>query len=383
MERRNMHVHHFRTKKLTDALNDIGYNVDYTIGLDNAIELVRQLKVPLAYSLYYLGEKYAGIEDKGIKIDPMSLVANLKYSKQVQQEVDTPTTLNAKFNNDTKLKFVPSIDTSKCTNMTSAFANSQIEIIPALDYSAVTTANYFAMNSSKLKAVLGELNFDNCTTIHGAFANCSSLESISRDITFSAATGLSGNHFANCTSLTGDMTVTMPLATNVTKMFNQSGLENVILNAPKATNISGMIAAPNIRTAVLNVSSAATDFTWGSTYNSKLESLTITDCTNFTQDSYYNGFYSNQSRPYFTKCLLYNIGGNSSVTTISFEFMDKWGADSDDARQTLVDTLITYSTDRTAKGYPVATLKLHPDTYARLTENEIVQIVAKGYTIVT
>jgi hypothetical protein len=63
--------------------------------------------------------------------------------------------------------------------------------------------------------------------------------------------------------------------------------------------------------------------------------------------------------------------------------MDRWGADSDEARQTLIDSLITYSTDRTSKGFPTATLKLHPDTYARLTENEIIQIVAKGYTIVT
>jgi hypothetical protein len=383
MERRNMHVHHFRTKKLTDALNDIGYNVDYTIGLDNAIELVRQLKVPLAYSLYYLGENYAGIEDKGIKIDPMSLVADLKYSKQVQQSLGIPTTLNAKFNNDTQLKYVPSIDTSKCTNMNSAFANSQIEIIPALDYSAVTTANYFAMGSSKLKAVLGDvMEFSNCTSIPGLFTSCSNLEVIPRTIKANKATS-AHSFFSGCGKLTGDITVDVPVATDAKQMFPNSGFTNVVLNAPKTTTIAKAIAAPNIKTAVLNVSSACTDFTWGSTTNSTLESLTITDCTNFTQDSYYNGFYSNLSRPNFTKCLLYNIGGNSGVTTVSFEFMDRWGADSDEARQTLIDSLITYSTDRTALGYPTATLKLHPDTHARLTENEIVQIVAKGYTIVT
>jgi hypothetical protein len=307
----------------------------------------------------------------------------LKYSKQVQQDVGTPTTLNAKFNNDTQLKFVPSIDTSKCTNMTNAFANSQIEIIPDLDYSAVKEAKYFALGSSKLKAVLGDLNFDNCTTVHGMFTNCSNLEVIPRDITLPAATGTCASHFDSCTSLKGDMTITIPLATNCQQIFKSSGLENVVLNAPKASNVSGMFGAPNIKTAVLNVSSAATNFTWATTTNSTLESLTITDCTNFTQDSYYNGFYSNLDRPNFTKCLLYNIGGNSSVTTVSFEFMDRWGADSDEARQTLIDSLITYSTDRVSKGFPTATLKLHPDTLARLTDDEVLQIVAKGYTVTT
>jgi hypothetical protein len=383
MERRNMHVHHFRTKKLTDALNDIGYNVDYTIGLDNAIELVRQLKVPLAYSLYYLGEKYAGIEDKGIKIDPMSLVADLKYSKQVQQEIGTPTTLANKFKNDTKLKYLPSIDTSKCTSMSSAFNTSALEIVPALDYSAVTNADYLFISSSKLKAILGDvMDLSNCTSAPGLFTSCTSLEIVPKTIKLDKVTN-AHSMFNGCGSLTGEMTVDLPVSTDAKQTFTNSGLEHVILNAPKAKSIAQLIAAPNIKTAVVNVSDACTDFTWGSTTNSTLESLTISDCTNFTQDSYYNGFYSNLDRPNFTKCLLYNIGGNSSVTTVSFEFMDRWGADTDDARQTLIDSLITYSTDRVSKGFPTATLKLHPDTYARLTENEIIQIVAKGYTIVT
>ena len=52
-----------------------------------------------------------------------------------------------------------------------------------------------------------------------------------------------------------------------------------------------------------------------------------------------------------------------------------------DARQSVIDTLITYSYDRATAGYSTCTVTLHADTKALLTEDEIAQITAKGYTI--
>ena len=51
------------------------------------------------------------------------------------------------------------------------------------------------------------------------------------------------------------------------------------------------------------------------------------------------------------------------------------------ARQSLIDTLITYSYDRATAGYSTCTVTLHSNTKALLTEDEIAQITAKGYTI--
>ena len=51
------------------------------------------------------------------------------------------------------------------------------------------------------------------------------------------------------------------------------------------------------------------------------------------------------------------------------------------ARQSLIDTLITYSYDRATAGYSTCTVTLHNNTKALLTQDEIAQITAKGYTL--
>jgi hypothetical protein len=52
------------------------------------------------------------------------------------------------------------------------------------------------------------------------------------------------------------------------------------------------------------------------------------------------------------------------------------------ARQDLVDSLITNSFDRATAGYSVFTITLSQETYNLLTEEEITAITNKGYTIV-
>ena len=67
------------------------------------------------------------------------------------------------------------------------------------------------------------------------------------------------------------------------------------------------------------------------------------------------------------------------------EYNCVWGIANDevpDARQSLIDSLITYSFDRAAAGYSTQTWKLYKDVKALLTDDEIAQITAKGYTLV-
>ena len=79
-----------------------------------------------------------------------------------------------------------------------------------------------------------------------------------------------------------------------------------------------------------------------------------------------------------------NFGNGSGYTNVSFKNSSKLGVNTTDypnARQSLVDTLITYSFDRATAGYSTCTVTLSTTTKALLTQDEIAQITAKGFTI--
>lgn len=73
--------------------------------------------------------------------------------------------------------------------------------------------------------------------------------------------------------------------------------------------------------------------------------------------------------------------GKSTLTTYNFSNATAWGTGSEENRQSLIDSLITYSYDRASAGMPTATITLSANTKALLTEEEIAQITAKGFTI--
>lgn len=81
---------------------------------------------------------------------------------------------------------------------------------------------------------------------------------------------------------------------------------------------------------------------------------------------------------------LADVGTNPSQTTVDCSYWNIWGVNKSsvpDARQSLIDSLITYSFDRAAAGYSNCTIKLSANTKALLTAEEIAQITAKGFTI--
>lgn len=79
---------------------------------------------------------------------------------------------------------------------------------------------------------------------------------------------------------------------------------------------------------------------------------------------------------------LKNLGTQPSVSTnYAFEEVNQWGQGSDEARQSLVDSLLTNSFDRATAGYSALTIKLMPQTLALLTDTEKAAITAKGYTL--
>ena len=84
------------------------------------------------------------------------------------------------------------------------------------------------------------------------------------------------------------------------------------------------------------------------------------------------------------KAVFKDIGYQSTAVQFNTEYITNWGVNSDeipDARQSLIDSLITYSFDRASAGYPTCTITLSTNTKALLTSDEISQITAKGFTI--
>ena len=79
-----------------------------------------------------------------------------------------------------------------------------------------------------------------------------------------------------------------------------------------------------------------------------------------------------------------DLGTKSAFTSGDFTYWTNWGVNHSsvpDARQSLIDSLITYSFDRATAGYSNCRITLAPNTKALLTEEEIAQITAKGFTI--
>ena len=73
--------------------------------------------------------------------------------------------------------------------------------------------------------------------------------------------------------------------------------------------------------------------------------------------------------------------GKSTAKTFALQALLSWGTGGEENRQSLIDSLITYSYDRASAGMATATIQLHANTKALLTEEEIAQITAKGFTI--
>jgi hypothetical protein len=77
---------------------------------------------------------------------------------------------------------------------------------------------------------------------------------------------------------------------------------------------------------------------------------------------------------------IHNLG-KSSLTTYPLSEATAWGTGGDENRQSVVDSLLTYSYDRAANGMTTATIQLSAATKALLTDEEVAAITAKGFTL--
>ena len=162
------------------------------------------------------------------------------------------------------------------------------------------------------------------------------------------------NMFYYCNYLT-----TVPLfdtskVTNMCYMFSYSGLEVMpLLNTSKVTDMGDMFYRCNNLTTI-----------------SKLDMSSVTNMEDMFNDC-----------SKLSTINILNLGKQQSVYSTLEANGTIWGQGSDEALQSLKDSLITNSFDRKTAGYSTMTIYLSTATKALLTNAEKAQITAKGYTI--
>ena len=118
---------------------------------------------------------------------------------------------------------------------------------------------------------------------------------------------------------------------------------------------------------------------------SGISSSAAFECLIAEIENYYFTGYNYMSKLRYA--LLKDLGTGSECTSADFSYWNVWGIEDETvplsagARQSLIDTLITYSYDRATAGYSTCTVTLSANTKALLTEDEIAQMTAKGYTL--
>ena len=309
---------------------------------------------------------------------------NIVYAPNI--DTSNVTNMAQMFSGCTSLQTVPKFNTSKVTSMSNMFYKcSNLTYVPEFDTRNVTSMFSMFLNCTTLKTV-PELDTSNVTDMAQMFSGCTSLTSV-KFINTSKVTDMN-YMFANCSSLTS---VPEFNTINVTHMYNMfagcTSLQTVPkFNTSKVTDMNNMFYGCTSITSIPELdTSKVTNFNnmlFNCSNLKTIEGISFKSFSASTMSDYYLvGFSLNSSTK---KAVFKDIGYQSTAVQFNTAKIDYWGFDSDeipDARQSLIDSLITYSFDRAAAGYPTCTIKLSPSTKSFLTSDEIAQIEAKGFTI--
>lgn len=272
------------------------------------------------------------------------------------------------FKNDREIIYAPKFDTSNITDMQSMFGGCvSLKYVPEYDTSNVTTMYAMFRNCAKLESVItSNWNTSQVRNMSSMFDGCGTIKML--DLTSFDTSNVSdmSSTFNNCVSL-----ISLDLSSwNTSKVITMSymfqrceNLETLDISNFDTSNSSGF-----------------SNFFYNCYKLKKVDgyiSLKSNDSTTI-QFNYHSGDVP------LRKFAIKDLGHNENNQQLQMSYAKVWGVDSDDvpdARQSLVDSLITYSFDRAYAGYNVMNIRLSTNTKAVLTEDEIAQITAKGFTI--
>ena len=313
--------------------------------------------------------------------------ADIAYSKSLL-DAWNPSNTNASglYLSNKKLVYAPNIDTRNVTNMYSMHNGCiNLKTVPLYNTSKITDMTYFLSGCSILKTV-PLFDTSNVTIMKSMLSNCSSLTSVPLFNTSNVTSMQS--MFNSCSSLTSVPLFNTSNVTSMQSMFQSCSSLTTIpsFDTSNVTDMEYMFDGCHSLTAIPEMDTSKVT----SMYNmiascSKLttiEGISFKYFKDSTMDDYYLvGWNSITS---LRKAVFKDIGYQSTAVQFNTKNITNWGVNTSeiaDARQSVIDSLITYSFDRATAGYPTCTITLSTNTKALLTSDEISQITAKGFTL--
>ena len=194
------------------------------------------------------------------------------------------------------------------------------------------------------------------------------------------------NMFRSCSSLISIPELNTSNVNNMNNMFNNcSSLTTIpLINTSNVTSMKSMLEdCKSLTTIPLFDTSNVTNISFMFRGCSNLVKIPLIDTAKVINMS--NIFSSCYNIRYM---LLKNLGAQEKISSFMEWLYDtKWGVEDESipesagARQSMIDSMITYSFDRATAGYSPLTYELSSESKAVLTEEEIAAVTAKGYTI--
>ena len=328
------------------------------------------------------------------------------------------TDVNRMLRNARNIAFVPLLDTSKVKNNAYAFgwdAGNKIKRLPDFDWSGVTNRDGPYPGLSSLERLPGHpIDLSRQTEVwqyftnsripdefpgvifnteqpnmqvRRLFAGCKNIGNRLPVKDFPDNVGNIDNllHDSDIIDLSGQ-TLTAHGATCLESAFQTTYLTHAPrLDTPSVENIAHMFAwCRYLRTVpdYTAMSPVNMDYMLTGDYGTypleRVEGLNFARVTNAA--IFGTGTTSGYQKPYLRYMRIVNLG-QSELTAYDFSLATVWGPGSEEARQSLVNSLLTDSYDRAAAGMTPATVRLSAASKAALTAEEIAAITAKGFTI--
>lgn len=301
-------------------------------------------------------------EQIGYATTPEPFKSGLEYAKQIKDTWDSSiTNCGNKYANDKHLYFFPVVNTANVTKMNYMFQNTNLLVVPDLntpkcDYLFGT----FKGCGNLLYADLSHWTLSKVTSVNSMFSGCEKVSTIilpkglrPRD---------AESMFYSCDALTqvNIKDIDFSQCTDMSEAFAFCDGLTVIpsLDTGRCINLQGIFE--------------------GSAYIVRVEGIDMKSVSG-NQSLFGLSLFDNKKLRY----LLIKNFGNSNMSTSYTEFnkLSLWGtndATNTDAKQSVIDTFITYSINRSSK--PM-TVTLHSNTYSKLTADEIQQAANKGYNL--
>jgi surface protein len=251
------------------------------------------------------------------------------------------------------------IDCRRCKNINSGFTNDyKLSSVTLTHTDRLVSGESAFKNCSALTSV-SLSNTQNLTTCSRMFYGCTNMKLIGSITVTSAATDLSCFAY-RCYKLT-DIDMSEWNTLNVIDMQHFADHDALL---------TGLTVGENFNTSsVIYVNSMF------GTCRSLLETPII-DCKSMTN---MNDIFDGCSG--LTKIHLRNFGTQPTIATAYMLSNCPWGVGSDEAKNSVIESLLTYSFDRKTAGYTNMTIGLKTNAVNLLTSEEISAIAAKEYVI--